>query len=104
MIGLLDAAQGRPSPPEAMMHFPPCFRIFRFPLFSTNFTIFRKNFRFSSAKISDDLHRPQISNSPYFPCFNTFPPVSRKLLFPPYFQKFPPCFQKIICFLHTLRV
>src|SRR6218665_3677125 len=24
-----------------------------------------------------------------------FPPVSRKLLFPPYFEKFPPCFQNI---------
>src|SRR6218665_137924 len=29
---------------------------------------------------------------PYFPCFNTFPPVSRKLLFPPYFGKLPPLF------------
>src|SRR6218665_4208562 len=44
----LSSLQGRPSPPETMMHFPPCFR---FP--------------------------------PYFPCFSTFPPVSRKLFFPP---------------------
>src|SRR6218665_3317846 len=49
-------------------------------------------------------HRPQISNSPYFPCFNNFPPVSRKLLFPPYFQTFLPVFKKFTCFLHTFCV
>ena len=32
--------------------------------------------------------------SPYFSCFSTFPPVSRKLLFPPYFHKFPLCFKQ----------
>src|SRR6218665_3320920 len=32
---------------------------------------------------------------PYFACFSTFPPDWRKLLFPPYFHKCPPCFLKI---------
>src|SRR6218665_3812547 len=42
---------------------------------------------------------------PYFRCFSTFPPVSRKLLFPPYFDKFPPSvLHKFTCFLYTLRV
>src|SRR6218665_220174 len=94
-----------------MMHFPPCFRFF--PIFEKfsesvenfpSFTFSRKICPFSSAKISDDLffsHRPQISNFPL--CFGTFPPVSQKLLFPPYFQNFPLCFRKIhllfTCFL-----
>src|SRR6218665_1353342 len=38
-------------------------------------------------------HRPQISN--FSPVSVNFPPVSRKLLFPLYFQKCPPCFRKI---------
>src|SRR6218665_2055903 len=54
-----------------------------------NFTFSRKNSLFSSAEISDDFlfsHRPQISNFPsIFPVSVHFPPVSRKLLFPPYF-------------------
>src|SRR6218665_1684317 len=89
-----------------MMHFTP---VSDFPLFSTNFLTFwkispnftfsRTNFPFSSAKISDDLffsHRPQISDSPYFPCFSTFPPLIREnLLFPPYLSKFPLCFPRI---------
>jgi len=58
--------------------------IFPFP---TNFLIFiRQNFCWPFFS-----HRPQIS--PYFPCFSTFPPVSRKLLFPPYFEKFPPLYK-----------
>jgi len=41
-------------------------------------------------------HRPQISNSPLFFLFQYIcPPVSRKLFFPPYFEKFPPCFRQI---------
>src|SRR6218665_2940093 len=53
--------------------------------------------RFLSAKISDDLflvidHKFRIS--PYFPCFSTFPPVWRKLLFSPTFKNFP-SFRKI---------
>ena len=58
---------------------------------------FQKNFRFSSAKIFFS-HRPQNHKfriSPYFSCFSTFPPVSPKLLFPPYFHKFSPCFRKM---------
>src|SRR6218665_4142843 len=59
-------------------------------------------------------HRPQISNfPPIFAVSIHFPSVSRKLFFPPYFYKFPPCFRQIhllftyftcIFFLHTLRV
>src|SRR6218665_494340 len=41
---------------------------------------------------------------PIFPIFSTYPSVSRKLLFPPYFQKFPPVLEKFTCFLHTLCV
>src|SRR6218665_1373115 len=42
--------------------------------------------------------RQKILNSPpYFRYFNTFPPIS-KLLFPPYFSKFSPCFRKIYVF------
>src|SRR6218665_1731531 len=53
--------------------FPPCFRIppisekfLRLPRKVSRFYLFRKNFRFSSAKISDDFfsHRPQISTPP----------------------------------------
>src|SRR6218665_2842011 len=70
-----------------------------------NFTFSRKFSQFPSAKISHDSHRPQISNfPPYFPCFTTFPSVSRQLLFPPYFSKFPPVLEKFTCFLHTLCV
>ena len=38
-----------------------------------------------------------------FPCFSTFPPVSRKLLFPPTFTN-SPVFVTFTCFLHTLCV
>src|SRR6218665_1236091 len=94
--------------PEAMMHFPPLFNIS--PLFSKNFQtgkfskfyLFPTNFPFSSAKISDDFfshRRPQISNFPPIFLFSLFrnipPPVSRNLIFTPYFQKFPPSFRKI---------
>ena len=51
--------------------------------------------RFSSAKLFFS-HRPHILEfSPIFPVSVHFPPVSRKLLFSPYFGKFPPCFRKI---------
>ena len=33
--------------------------------------------------------------SPYFPCFSTFPPCFPKMLFSPYFYKFPLCFRQI---------
>src|SRR6218665_3374132 len=64
-------------------------------------TFSRQNFRFSSAKISDDFfsfsHRPQILNfPPYFASFSTFPPlIGKNSHFPPTFANFPPCFQKI---------
>src|SRR6218665_3403778 len=97
---------GASIPPEAMTHFPPEFQIFP-PVFEIffdsvenfqSFTFSRQNFRFSSAKISDDLffsHRPKISNfPPILALLVHFPPDSRKLLFPPYFSKFPPLFSK----------
>src|SRR6218665_1697322 len=74
--------QGRPFPPETMMHFPPCFR---FPpileQFSDsdkkfhNLTFSRKISLFSSSEISDDLFWSSTTNfefSPYFLCFSTF--------------------------------
>jgi len=47
------------------------------------------------AKISDDLFLvidQKFRIPPIFPVSVHFPPVSRKLLFPPYFDKFPPLF------------
>jgi len=96
--------QGRPSPLRPWC-ISPCFR---FPtIFEKlsdsvenfqNVTFSRKIFRFSSAKISDDFflaidHKFRIS--PYFPCFSKFPPVSRKLVFPPLLWKMSPCFREI---------
>src|SRR6218665_3353482 len=91
--------QGRPSPSETMMHFPPCFRFPPiFEKFSNsyknvpNFSFSRKISSFSSAEISDHLflvidHKFRIS--PYFPCFSTFSPISGKLLFPPTLKNSP---------------
>ena len=83
--------------------FPPLFQIP--PIFQKfsgsvenlqNCTFSQKMFPFSSAKIYDDLpfsRRPQTSNFlPIFPVSVHFPPVSRKLLFPPYFEKSSPLF------------
>jgi len=95
-------------PPDAMMHFPHCFRFL--PLFQKkicdsvqnvpDFSFFRKKFRFSSAKISDDLsffsHHPQIWKFP--PLFSYFLHISGKSFFPPYFVKFPLWFRKIFVF------
>ena len=70
---------GASIPPEAMMHFSPCFRFP--PLFSINF---------QTQSSTTNVEFP-----PNFPGFSTFPSVSRKLLFPPTFKNFPSCFQKI---------
>ena len=85
--------------PEAMMHFPP-FSDFP-PILVDNFqkfTFSRKSFRFSSAKISDDLFFLSSTKNfefpPYFPCFSTFPPCFTKINFFPYFDKFLPLFSK----------
>src|SRR6218665_3150230 len=88
-----------------MMHFPP---VSDFPLFSKkfsdseenfhNFTFSRKISYFHPQKFLMTFfsHRPQISNLPLiFPVSLHFPPVSRKLLFSPCFDKFPPCFTQI---------
>jgi len=100
-------------PHEAMMHPPvsgsPLFpRIVQMPW--ENFPIwpFPKNiFRFSSAKIPDDLFESLTQNFEFHLFISqnsTFPPISRKLLFPPAFSNIPPDFGKCTCFLHTLRV
>ena len=62
--------------------FPPIFEQFSDSVENVlNFTFSRKISQFSSDKISDYLF------------FSTFPPsVSRKLVFPPIFEKFPPLF------------
>src|SRR6218665_2294838 len=99
-------SQGHPSPPETMMHFPPCFR-FR-PLFSKNFQTRRKIF--TILPFPDkflDFHPPKFLMTPYFPCFNTFPPLfCENYYFPLILDKFPPTpvLDKFTCFLHALRV
>jgi len=92
-------------PPWGHDAFPPCFRfppIFeKFPYFVENFqnfTFSRKISPFSSAKISDDLflvvdHKFQYTS-----------PLFREIFYSPYFDKFPPVFEKFPCFLHTLCV
>jgi len=105
--------QGRPSP-DAMMHFPllqisPFYfrQIYRLCGKFSTFYLFTKKFRFSSAKISDDLFLviDHIFRIPlYFPVSVHFPLVPRKLLFPPTLKNFPPVFEQFTCFLRTLRV
>ena len=76
--------------------FSPCFRfspyfrkIFRLWGKFLKFDLFRKNFLIFFS------HRPQIFNfPPIFAVSVHFPPVSRKLLFPPYFDKFFPLFYR----------
>ena len=103
--------QGRPSPLwDQMMHLPPPFQISPYSL-----KIFRLHGKFSNFYlfICQNFwwlffsHRPQMSKfSPIFLyTFCTFPPLSRKSLFPPYFEKFPPSvFKKFTCFLRTFHV
>jgi len=68
-----------------------------------NVTFSRKFFRFSSAKISDDLFLViHHKFPPYFHYFNTFPPISTKLFFPPTFRDFPAVFGKFTCFCIVL--
>src|SRR6218665_2147593 len=74
------------------------------------FYISTTQFRFSSAKISDQLvlvidHKFLIS--PLFSVFQYIsfpPPISRKSLFPSTFRNSLPNFVKFTCFLHTLCV
>src|SRR6218665_1571998 len=88
---------GASIPSEAMMHFPP---VSDFPLFSKNFWTFWKisqifPFPEKISHFHPPKFRPQISDfPPYFACFTTFPPDSRKFLISPLFKKFSPCFQK----------
>ena len=88
-------------PPEAMMHFPPCFR------FSP--TYFLKNFRleiFLNFWWPFFSHRPQISNfPPIFPVSVHFPPYFAKIIISPLLLQISfPVVEKFTCFLHTLCV
>ena len=92
-------------PPWGHDAFPLCFR---FPLLSTNFQALwkiskiipfpEKNFRFSSAEISNDFflvidHKWRIS--PYFPNFWYISLCFAKIIISPLLSKIPPCFRKI---------
>jgi len=106
--------QGRPFPPETMMHFTPCFRFP--PLFSKNFRTLRKIFKllpFPEKFI--DFHPPKFLKtfflviefriSPLFSLFQYISPLFRKNYYSPLlWQLFPPVLHKFTCFLHTLRV
>ena len=98
---------GASIPPQTMMHFPP---VSDFPLFSKNCKVLWKISKivpFPPEKMSD--FHPQkflmtfflvidhkiLNFPPILPVLVHFPPDWRKLLFPPYFHKFPPCFRKI---------
>ena len=72
----MDPGDRGVHPPEAIIHFPPCFRFP--PIFDKfsdseenfqNFTFSRKFFRFSSAKISDDLFQLSTTNFEFPPIF-----------------------------------
>ena len=97
---VLWSCQGRPSPPEAMMHFPPLFQIP--PIFEKVLDFSRKNYPFSSAKISDDLffsHQPQISDfPPILPVLVHFPPDSQKIIISPHLLPISPCSKKFTAF------
>src|SRR6218665_1811252 len=93
-------------PSEAMIHFP-LFQIFppsisenlldsveNFP----NFTFSQRIFRFSTAKIYDDL----FYFSPIFAVSVHFLHYFGKIIISPYFFKVSPDFVKFTCFLHTL--
>jgi len=63
-------------------------------LFPKKFSIFiRQNFWWPFFSL-----QPQISNSPYFWYFNTFPPVSTKLFFPRILSEISPLFSEIYVF------
>jgi len=102
-------------PPEAMMHFPPCFRfspyfqkIFRlWTIFKIlNVTFSEKVFDFHPPEFLIFFsHRPKISNFlPIFPVSVYFPLFRENYYFPPTLTNFPPVFEKFTCFLHTLCV
>ena len=99
-------------PPEAMMHFHPCFRFP--PLFPNKFSDSVEKFpNFTFSRFFLDFHPPKFlmtsfSHHPQItPIFATsihFPLNRENYSFPAYFSKFSPCFRKISCFLHTLSV
>src|SRR6218665_1827590 len=91
-------------PPEAMMHFPPCFR---FPLFSKKFQTLWKIFKilpfpdkfldFHPPKFLMTFfsHRPKMSNFPLFSLFQYISPLFRKSYYFPLLLKISLCFRKI---------
>ena len=79
--------------------------LFQIPPFQ--FDLFRKDFDFQPLKFLTTFfsHWPQTLNvHPYFPCLNTFPPISRNFSFPPTFPNCPPLFRKIYVFYILLCV
>jgi len=116
-LGRINITQ-RPSPlrpwciSPLFSDFPPIFEKFSDSEESFhNFSFSRKIswFSFSSAEISDDHflvidHKFRIS--PYFLCFNTFPPCLAKTIISPLLLQISPTsvLDKFTWFLHTLRV
>src|SRR6218665_2721884 len=98
--------QGRPSP-EAMMHFPPCFR---FPSVSELFFDSVENFpNFENPKTFFDFQPPKFLMTFFIVINHKFriPPIfAMSIHFPPYFEKIilSPVFGKFTCFLHILCV
>src|SRR6218665_4050020 len=103
-------------PSEAMISVA-CFRLppisekdVRLPGKFSQLYLFPTNFRFSSAKISDDLflviNYKFILNFPFPPIFRYFSafPLFREKFSFPCFCKCPSDFVKFMCFVHTLRV
>ena len=104
-------------PPETMMHFPlfqipPIFeKISDFRTLRNIFTILTFPDKFLDFHPSKFLmtfffwsSTTNFEFSPYFPCFNTFPPCFAKIIIPPTLINFPPVLDKFTCFLHTSRV
>src|SRR6218665_1650364 len=103
--------QGRPSleamlqfplvsyPPYFQKHFLTPWKIFPISPFPTKFSDFHP----SKYVMTFFSHLPQILNSPYFRCFDTFPYYGT-FFFSPTFTKYPPHFVNFTCFLHTYCV
>ena len=100
----LSSNRGRPPPPEAMMPFPHGFRfpsVFeQFFWLRGKFYLSQQIFRFSSAKISDDLpfsHWLNFEFAPLFSLFQYISPYFGKIIIPPTYANFP-WFRKIYVF------
>ena len=112
---LRGGRQGRPSPQAEAMSISPWSQIPIPDFFDSdenfpNLTFSQKGFRFSSAKISDDLvfcHWPQNLNFPSIFTVSvhcTFPPYFGKIIISTLLSNFPLWFRKIYVFLPTFSV